>query len=83
MMGRTSSKMLSHLDVDGIEVTGVKQICGKFNSQFTMNPKSLLDSLPSPNVIIEFPSNNSSMYLCHAIESEVLTATKNLKKIAR
>ena len=61
-MGRSSSKMLSHPDVDGTEVADAKQICDKFN------------------VNNEIPSNNSSMYLWHTTESEVLAAAKNLKK---
>ena len=82
-MGRSSSKVLSHLDVDGIEVTDAKQVCDKFNSHFTMNPKSIHDSIPSPNVNFQIPSNNSSRYLRHSTEREVLAATENLKKNAR
>ena len=47
VLGRSSSKVLSHLEVDGTEVTDTKHICEKLNSHFTLNPKSIQDSIPS------------------------------------
>ena len=80
MMGRPSSKVLSQLDVDGTEVKDAKQVRDQFDSHFTRNPKSMHDSIPSPNVNFEISFNSSSMYLWHTTDSEVLAATKNLKK---
>ena len=64
----------------GIEVTNVRQICDKFNSHFTMNPKSIHDFNPSPKVNFELTCNSNSMYLPQTTESEVLAETKNLKE---
>ena len=49
VIGKSSSIVLSHLDIAGTEVTDVKQLCDKFNSHFTMNSKSVHDSIPSYN----------------------------------
>ena len=66
--------------MDVTEVTYERQIYNNFNYHFTISSKSIHGSILSPNINFGFPSNNSSVFLWHTAESDVLAATKNIKK---